>query len=222
MVLARVGDGAHALHEHVDIDVAPDRAALVAGLIACERAVEDRSHMNNIVKTALLLGVLSALLMFIGEALGGAQGMVLGFFFAVVTNFGSYWFSDKIVLRMYSATGSRTRPSPLRHRRPPRAARRSAAAALLRHSRRVAERVRDRPQSAARRGRRDRRHPADSQRRRTGGRARARARARQAPRHPDQLDRRDAGRRDHDDFAVRDVLRRRPRRRPARRRTRSR
>ena len=60
--------------------------------------------MNNGLKTALLLGVLSALLLVIGEMLGGAQGMMLGFFLAVVFNFGSYWFSDKIVLRMYRAT----------------------------------------------------------------------------------------------------------------------
>jgi len=60
--------------------------------------------MSNTVKTALLLGALSALLLLIGEALGGAQGMVIGFLFAVVTNFGSYWFSDKIVLSMYRAT----------------------------------------------------------------------------------------------------------------------
>jgi heat shock protein HtpX len=59
--------------------------------------------MNNTVKTALLLGTMSALLMLIGQALGGAGGMVIGFFFAVVTNFASYWFSDKIVLRMYNA-----------------------------------------------------------------------------------------------------------------------
>jgi heat shock protein HtpX len=59
--------------------------------------------MNNGLKTALLLGVLSALLLAIGEMLGGAQGMIVGFMFAVVTNFVSYWFSDKIVLRMYSA-----------------------------------------------------------------------------------------------------------------------
>jgi heat shock protein HtpX len=59
--------------------------------------------MTNAVKTAVLLGVLTALLMFIGGALGGSQGMLIGFVFAVVTNFGSYWFSDKIVLRMYSA-----------------------------------------------------------------------------------------------------------------------
>jgi heat shock protein HtpX len=60
--------------------------------------------MSNTVKTALLLGVLSALLMFLGQLLGGAQGLILGFFFAVATNFASYWFSDKIVLRMYRAT----------------------------------------------------------------------------------------------------------------------
>jgi heat shock protein HtpX len=59
--------------------------------------------MSNTIKTALLLGTLSALLLFFGEALGGAQGLILGFFFAVATNFASYWFSDKIVLRMYSA-----------------------------------------------------------------------------------------------------------------------
>ena len=59
--------------------------------------------MPNAVKTALLLGAMSALLLFLGESLGGAQGLVIGFLFAVVTNFASYWFSDKIVLSMYSA-----------------------------------------------------------------------------------------------------------------------
>jgi heat shock protein HtpX len=57
----------------------------------------------NTVKTALLLGVMSALLLFIGEALGGGQGLVVGFVFAVLMNGASYWFSDKVVLRMYSA-----------------------------------------------------------------------------------------------------------------------
>jgi len=57
----------------------------------------------NTIKTALLLGVLSALLMFIGEAIGGGQGLMFGFFFAAAMNFGSYWFSDKIVLSMYGA-----------------------------------------------------------------------------------------------------------------------
>jgi heat shock protein HtpX len=59
--------------------------------------------MSNTIKTAFLLGVMSALFLFIGAALGGEQGMVLGFFIALATNFGSYWFSDKIVLSMYGA-----------------------------------------------------------------------------------------------------------------------
>jgi len=59
--------------------------------------------MSNTLKTAMLLGALSALLLLIGELLGGAQGMIIGFIFAVVTNFASYWFSDKIVLSMYGA-----------------------------------------------------------------------------------------------------------------------
>jgi len=59
--------------------------------------------MSNTIKTAMLLGLLSAVLMFIGQALGGGSGLLIGFTFAVVMNFGSYWFSDKIVLRMYRA-----------------------------------------------------------------------------------------------------------------------
>ena len=59
--------------------------------------------MSNTLKTTMLLGVLSGLLLLIGEMLGGAQGLVVGFMFAVVTNFASYWFSDKIVLSMYGA-----------------------------------------------------------------------------------------------------------------------
>jgi heat shock protein HtpX len=60
--------------------------------------------MTNTLKTAVLLAVLSAVFLFLGEALGGSQGLVLGFVFAAVTNIGSYWFSDKIVLRMNGAT----------------------------------------------------------------------------------------------------------------------
>jgi heat shock protein HtpX len=59
--------------------------------------------MTNAFKTALLLGLLSALLMAVGEVMGGGPGLVAGFLFAVAMNFSSYWFSDKIVLRMYNA-----------------------------------------------------------------------------------------------------------------------
>src|SRR5262245_57408782 len=58
--------------------------------------------MNGL-KTALLLGLLSGLLLLIGDFLGGADGLMVAFIFAVIMNFGSYWFSDKIVLRMYNA-----------------------------------------------------------------------------------------------------------------------
>ncbi|MBP1633489.1 MAG: htpX [Acidobacteria bacterium] len=59
--------------------------------------------MNNGIKTALLLGLLSGLLLVIGQLLGGQGGLVIAFAFAVVMNLASYWFSDKIVLRMYRA-----------------------------------------------------------------------------------------------------------------------
>lgn len=59
--------------------------------------------MSNTLKTTLLLGLLTGLLLWMGRAFGGSQGMVIAFAFAVIMNFGSYWFSDKIVLRMYSA-----------------------------------------------------------------------------------------------------------------------
>ena len=59
--------------------------------------------MANGVKTALLLGLLSGLLLALGQVLGGANGLMFGFVFAVLMNFGSYWFSDKIVLKMYRA-----------------------------------------------------------------------------------------------------------------------
>src|SRR4051812_27736498 len=59
--------------------------------------------MANGIKTALLLGLLSGVLLMIGEWLGGANGLVMAFGLAAVMNLGSYWFSDKIVLRMYKA-----------------------------------------------------------------------------------------------------------------------
>jgi len=59
--------------------------------------------MKNSIKTVLLLGALTGLLMFIGGAIGGRGGIYIAFIFAVILNFGSYWFSDKIVLKMYRA-----------------------------------------------------------------------------------------------------------------------
>jgi len=59
--------------------------------------------MGNLVKTGVLLAALTVLLVLIGGALGGEQGMVVAFALAMVMNFGSYWFSDRIVLAMYRA-----------------------------------------------------------------------------------------------------------------------
>jgi len=60
-------------------------------------------NMVNALKTTLLLGLLTGLFIAIGGLLGGRSGMVLAFAMALVMNFVSYWFSDKIVLRMYGA-----------------------------------------------------------------------------------------------------------------------
>ncbi|OGQ25041.1 MAG: protease HtpX [Deltaproteobacteria bacterium RIFCSPHIGHO2_02_FULL_60_17] len=59
--------------------------------------------MSNSFKTALLLGLLTGIILGIGQLFGGSQGLVIAFVFAVLINFGSYWFSDKIVLAMYNA-----------------------------------------------------------------------------------------------------------------------
>ncbi len=54
-------------------------------------------------KTAVLLGALSGLFLAVGGMLGGQSGLAIALAFAVVMNIGSYWFSDKIVLKMYRA-----------------------------------------------------------------------------------------------------------------------
>ncbi len=59
--------------------------------------------MFNLMKTAMLMAAIAALVMAVGQALGGQQGMVLALLVAVGMNFFSYWFSDKMVLKMYNA-----------------------------------------------------------------------------------------------------------------------
>ena len=59
--------------------------------------------MANGIKTVLLLGALSGLLLVIGDVMGGANGLMIAFVFAAIMNMASYWFLDKIVLRMYHA-----------------------------------------------------------------------------------------------------------------------
>jgi heat shock protein HtpX len=57
----------------------------------------------NRIKTAMLLATLTALLLWAGTALAGESGFITALLFAGVMNFGAYWWSDKIVLRMYGA-----------------------------------------------------------------------------------------------------------------------
>jgi heat shock protein HtpX len=59
--------------------------------------------MSNTLKTTALLAALTALFVLIGDLLGGRQGMVVAFLFAGLMNFAAYWWSDRIVLRMYGA-----------------------------------------------------------------------------------------------------------------------
>jgi len=57
----------------------------------------------NTLKTVVLLTFMTVLLVFVGAAIGGRNGMIIAFMMALVMNFVSYWFSDKIVLAMYKA-----------------------------------------------------------------------------------------------------------------------
>jgi len=59
--------------------------------------------MINRIKTTLLLSLLTVLMVLMGSAIGGQTGMVVAFLMALAMNFFSYWFSDKIVLKMYGA-----------------------------------------------------------------------------------------------------------------------
>jgi heat shock protein HtpX len=59
--------------------------------------------MFNLLKTAVLMAAITALFMAIGALIGGRAGMMFALLLAVGMNFFSYWFSDKLVLRMYNA-----------------------------------------------------------------------------------------------------------------------
>jgi heat shock protein HtpX len=59
--------------------------------------------MFNWVKTAMLMAAITALFVVIGGMIGGNKGMMLALIVALAMNFFSYWFSDKLVLKMYNA-----------------------------------------------------------------------------------------------------------------------
>lgn len=71
--------------------------------------------MSSQIKTGLLLGLLTAIVLLIGQAIGGRGGLMLAFLFALVMNVGSYWFSDKIVLSMYRARELAPEDAPALH-----------------------------------------------------------------------------------------------------------
>ena len=71
--------------------------------------------MLNRVKTLVFLAVLTALFLWLGQAIGGQTGMAIALIFAAVMNIGVYWFSDRIVLRMYGAHEVRHSDAPQLH-----------------------------------------------------------------------------------------------------------
>ncbi len=70
----------------------------------------------NEFKTVLFLTLLTLLLIFVGSLIGGRNGMIIAFGLAVLMNFFSYWFSDKIVLMMYHAKEASPQDYPKLHR----------------------------------------------------------------------------------------------------------
>jgi heat shock protein HtpX len=72
--------------------------------------------IKNQIKTVILLGLLTGLLLGIGQLLGGRSGLVIGLVFAIFMNFGSYWFSDKIVLAIYRAKPASEKEYPRLHK----------------------------------------------------------------------------------------------------------
>ena len=59
--------------------------------------------MGNQIRTTILLAVMTALIIWVGQLMGGRQGMIIALIFAAGMNFFSYWYSDKLVLKMYRA-----------------------------------------------------------------------------------------------------------------------
>ena len=70
--------------------------------------------MSNQLKTVLFLGALTAILIWFGNVIGGTEGMMVALAMVAIMNFVSYWFSDKIVLRMYDAQEATPQQAPER------------------------------------------------------------------------------------------------------------
>ena len=129
----------------------------------------------NTMKTFLLMGILTVMLVFIGRLLGGEGGMIMAFVLAAVMNFGTYWFSDKMVLRMYKAQEVTQADAPELYQMVQELSDRAGLpdAEGVRDPERPAQRLRDRTESSARGRCCDAGHHADALARRTAGRDRA-------------------------------------------------
>lgn len=66
----------------------------------------------NSLKTVFLMTLMMVLFLIVGSALGGETGLIIAFVFSLALNFGSYWFSDKIVLKMYRAKEVKREDNP--------------------------------------------------------------------------------------------------------------
>lgn len=71
--------------------------------------------MTSQIKTVLLLGLLSGVIIVLGGLAGGRTGIIIALILALLMNVGSYWFSDSIVLRMYNARELRPEEAPYLH-----------------------------------------------------------------------------------------------------------
>lgn len=71
--------------------------------------------MTSNLKTMMLLALLSGIIIFLGGVLGGKGGIIIAFALALFMNVGSYWYSDKIVLRMYGAQEVGPHDAPMLH-----------------------------------------------------------------------------------------------------------
>lgn len=72
-------------------------------------------NMGNQIRTGILLAALTVFLILVGGLIGGRQGMVLAFLLAAGINFFSYWYSDKLVLRMARARAATPQDAPGLH-----------------------------------------------------------------------------------------------------------
>jgi heat shock protein HtpX len=74
--------------------------------------MNEENPMGNQLKTTLLLAIMTAFIMVVGNLLGGRQGMIIALVMAAGMNFFSYWYSDKIVLKMYQAKEATPQQAP--------------------------------------------------------------------------------------------------------------